>query len=327
MPKKSYNYAQLEGVAQEMRANADMVFFYEYQTPTATLPTGEVLDLAKEFGAQRTSGRGWPIDEQWIVGVAIGAAAAGSKAVARIPSMAPIYAIEFIQNQAGKIRSMTGGQASMPFVLWQDGAGRSRGSAGQHTDVGMEALYAQLPGVKVVAPSNAYDAKGLMIASIRDPDPVVYLDYSEVRGGDQPDVPDEAYEVPLGQAVVRQPGRDLTLVAWAPATVDVRRAMPEMEKAGISVEVIDPRTLKPLDLDTIVASVRKTRRLLVVEHGHYTGGFGSHVIAEVAQAVPGVRAKKLAFPDVPGPGAAGMMSWLRPDAPKILDAAIQIVRA
>ena len=112
MAKKSYNYAQLEAVAQEMRANADMVFFYEYQTPTATLPTGEVLDLAKEFGEHRTSGRGWPIDEQWIVGVAIGAAAAGSKAVARIPSMAPIYAIEYIQNQAGKIRSMTGGQGS-----------------------------------------------------------------------------------------------------------------------------------------------------------------------------------------------------------------------
>ena len=134
MAKKSYNYAQLEGVAQEMRANADMVFFYEYQVPTATLPTGEVLDLAKEFGEHRTSGRGWPIDEQWIVGVAIGAAAAGSKSVARIPSMAPIYAIEYIQNQAGKIRSMTGGQASMPFVLWQDGAGRSQGSAGD-TDV------------------------------------------------------------------------------------------------------------------------------------------------------------------------------------------------
>ena len=91
----------------------------------------------------------------------------------------------------------------------------------------MEALYAQLPGVKVVAPSNAYDAKGLMIASIRDPDPVVYLDYSEVKGGEQPDVPDEAYEVPLGKAVVRQQGSDLTLVAWAPATVDVKRALPE----------------------------------------------------------------------------------------------------
>jgi pyruvate dehydrogenase E1 component beta subunit len=156
---------------------------------------------------------------------------------------------------------------------------------------------------------------------------VVYLDYSEVRGGEQPDVPDEAYEVPLGKAVVRQAGRDVTLVAWAPATVDVKRALPDIAKAGISVEFIDPRTLKPLDVETIVASVRKTRRLLVVEHGHYTNGYGSHVIAEAAQAVPGIRAKKLAFPDVPGPGAAGMMSWLRPDAPKIVDAALQIVKA
>jgi len=327
MPKKSYNYAQLEAVAQEMRANPDMVFFYEYQRPTATLPTGEVLDLVKEFGEPRTSGPGWAIDEDWIVGAAIGAAVAGSKAIARLPSMAPIYAIEYVQNQAGKIRSMTGGQASMPFVLWQDSAGRQRGSAGQHTDVGLEALYANLPGVKVVVPSNAYDAKGLLIAAIRDPDPVVYMDYGEVKSGEQPDVPDEAYEVPLGKAVVRQQGRDLTLVAWAPATVDVTKALPEIARAGISVEVIDPRTIKPLDLDTLVASVRKTRRLLVVEHGHYTASFGSHVIAEVVQEVPGIKVRKIAFPDVPGPGAGSMMAWLRPDAPKILDAAIQIVRS
>ena len=184
MAKKSYNYAQLEGLAQEMRSKSDMVYFYEYQVPTATLPTGEVLDLVKEFGNVRTSGRGWPIDEHWIAGAAIGAACAGSHAVARIPTMAPIYVIEYVQNQAGKIRSMTGGQASMPFVLWQEGAGRNRGNAGQHTDVGQEALYAQLPGLKVVAPSDAYDAKGLLIAAIRDPDPVVYLDYGEVKAGE-----------------------------------------------------------------------------------------------------------------------------------------------
>lgn len=327
MPQKSYQYAQLEGVAQEMRANPDMVFYYEYQRPTATLPTGEVLDLAAEFGEPRTSGIGWPIDEQWIVGAAIGAAVAGSKAIARIPSMAPIYAIEYVQNQAGKIRSMTGGQASMPFVLWLDGAGRSRGSAGQHTDVGLEALYANLPGVKVVAPSNAYDAKGLLITAIRDPDPVVYMDYGEVRGGDQPDVPDEAYAVPLGQAAVRQTGRDLTLVAWAPATVDVARALPELAKRGVSVEFIDLRSLKPLDVETLARSARKTRRVLVVEHGHYTNGFSAHVLAEVVQEVPGVRARRIAFPDVPGPGAANMMQWLRPDAPKIVDAAVQLMRA
>jgi acetoin:2,6-dichlorophenolindophenol oxidoreductase subunit beta len=327
MAKKSYNYAQLEAVAQEMRADASMVYYYEYQVPSATLPTGEVLDLAKEFGDLRTSGRGWPIDEQWIVGAAIGAAAAGSKAIARIPSMAAIYAIEYVQNQAGKIRSMTGGQASMPFVLWVDGAGRQRGMAGQHTDVGMEALYAQLPGTKVVVPSDAYDAKGLMIAAVRDPDPVIYIDYPEVKAGEQPDVPDEAYEVPVGKAAIRQAGRDLTIVAWAPAIVDVRRALPDLARRGISVELIDPRTLKPLDVETIAASVRKTRRLLVVEHGHYTAGYGSHVIAEAVQAVPGIRARKLAFPDVPGPGAAVMMSWLRPDAPKVVDAALQMVRS
>ena len=326
MAKKPYAYAQLEGVAQEMRKNKDMVFFYEYETPIATSPTGEVLDLTKEFGTLRTSGRGWAIDETWLVGSAIGVAAAGSPAIVRIPSMASIFAIEYIYNQAGKLRSMTGGQASMPFVLWQGGGGRSKGSAGQHTEVGQEALYANLPGVKVVVPSNAYDAKGLLIASIRDPDPVVYFDYPEVKSGDQPDVPDDAYEVPLGKAVVRQPGKDLTLVAWAPATVDVKRALPMIAQAGISVEYIDPRSLKPLDVDTLVASAKKTGRLLVVEHSHYTNGFGSHVIAEVVQAAPGVKAKKIAFPDVPGPGAQGMMSWLRPDAPKILDAARQLMK-
>ncbi|MBI3683955.1 MAG: transketolase [Acidobacteria bacterium] len=327
MAKKPYAYAQLEAVALEMRKNKDMVFFYEYETPVATSPTGEVLNLVKEFGTLRTSGRGWAIDETWLVGAAVGVAAAGSIAVVRLPSMTTLFAIEYIYNQAGKLRSMTGGQASMPFVLWQGAGGRTRGSAGQHTEVGQEGLYANLPGVKVVVPSNAYDAKGLMIASIRDPDPVIYFDYPEVKSGEQPDVPDEAYEVPIGKGVVRQPGKDITLVAWAPATVEVKRALPLIAKAGISVEYIDPRTLKPLDTGLLAASVKKTRRLLVVEHGHYTNSYGSHVITEVVQAVPGVRAKKLAFPDVPGPGAAGMMSWLRPDAPKIVDAAVQMMRA
>lgn len=326
MAKKPYGFAQLEGVAQEMRKNKEMVFFYEYETPIATSPTGEVLDLTKEFGTLRTSGKGWAIDEQWLVGSAIGVAAAGAPAIVRIPSMCTIYAIEYIYNQAGKLRSMTGGQASMPFVLWQGGGSRSKGSAGQHTEVGQEALYANLPGVKVVVPSNAYDAKGLLIASIRDPDPVVYFDYPEVKSGDQPDVPDDAYDVPLGKAAVRQQGKDLTIVAWAPATVEVMKALPMLTQAGISVEYIDPRSLKPLDVDTLVASARKTGRLLVVEHGHYTNGFGSHVIAEVVQMAPGVKARRIAFPDVPGPGAQGMMQWLRPDAPKILDAAMQLMK-
>ncbi|MBI4460306.1 MAG: transketolase, partial [Acidobacteria bacterium] len=297
MPKKPYFYAQLEAVAQEMRKNKDMVFFYEGEIPVASLPTGEILHLATEFGPVRTSGRGWAIDEVWLAGVTIGVAAAGSKAVVRLPFMTTIFAIEYIFQQAGKLRSMTGGQANMPFVLWQAGGSRTKGLAGQHTDVGQEALYANLPGITVVVPSNAYDAKGLLIAAIRDPDPVIYFDYAEVKSGEQPDVPDDAYEVPIGKAAVRQEGKDVTLVAWAPATVEVKRALPEIAKAGISVEYIDPRTLKPLDIDTLAASVKKTKRLLVVEHGHYTNSYGSHVIAEVVQAVPGVKTRKIAFPD------------------------------
>lgn len=325
--QKSYGYAELEAVAWEMRNDPEMVYFYEYQVPVSTTPTGEVLDLVAEFGETRTSGRGWPIDEQWIAGAAIGAAAAGSKAIARMPSMAQLYAVEYVFNQAGKLRSMTGGQASMPFVLWVDGASRGRGSAGQHTDVGAEAIYANMPGIKVVAASNAYDAKGLLHTAIRDPDPVVYMGYPEVRSGQQPGVPDDPYEVPLGSAAVRQEGTDLTIIAWAPATVDVNQALPDIASAGISAEFIDPRSLKPLDVETLVRSAQKTGRVLVVDHGHYTNGFGSHVLSEIAQEAPGVRMKKIAFPDVPGPGAGNMMGWLRPDAPKIVDAAVQLVRA
>ena len=305
MAKKSYVAAVLEAVAQEMRANPDMVYYYE-SNRVAVLPTGKVLNPGEEFGDARTSGRGWPIDESWIVGVAIGAAAAGSKAVARLPSMTNFFAFEYIFSQAGKMRAMTGGQAAMPLVLWLDGAGRGRRSAAQHADAGMEGVYAQVPGLKVVCPSNAYDAKGLMITGIRDPDPVVFCDYSEVKSGAQPDVPDEPYEIPLGIAEIRQEGRHLTIVAWAPATVQVAKALPMLDKAGISAEFIDLRSLKPMDVDTLTASVRKTGRLLVVEHGHYTAGFGAHVVGKSCRSCAGRRSAGLRFPTCP---ARGRRSW------------------
>ncbi len=326
MPKKPFVYAQMEAVAQEMRKDKNLCFYWEYSEPVATLPTGEVINIAKEFGTPRTSGRGFAIDESWIMGMSIGVAASGLPCIGRVPAMAQIYALEYIYNQAGKLRHMTGGQASMPLVIWVDGGGRTRGSAGQHTEVGYESLYLHLPGLKVVVPSNAYDAKGLLIAAIRDADPVVYYDYSEVKSGDQPDVPDDAYTVPIGKGIVRQEGKDLTLVAWAPATVDVTQALPKLKEAGLSVEVIDPRTLKPLDLDLLLTSVKKTGRLLVVDHANWTNGFGSHVIAEVVQALPGVKTRRISFPDAPGPGAGNMMAWARPDAPKIVDAAKQIMK-
>jgi pyruvate dehydrogenase E1 component beta subunit len=182
-----------------------------------------------------------------------------------------------------------------------------------------------LEGIKVVVPSDAYNGKGLMIAAIRDADPVIYVQYSEVGSTAPVEVPDEAYTVEIGKAAVRQEGKDLTLVAWAPATIDVAKALPEIAKAGVSVEYIDLQSIKPLDTATLFASVKKTGRLLVVEHGPY-GGFSSHVISEVAQFVPGSKVRKITFPDAPGPGAREMIEWMRPDAPKILDAAVKMMK-
>jgi pyruvate dehydrogenase E1 component beta subunit len=326
MAKKPYRYAILEAVAIEMRKNKDTVYIYEYQSPIATLPTGEILNLRKEFGDVRTSGVGWALDEAWYVGCATGLAATGVRAIVELPSMTTVFPFEFIYNQVSNFRMMTGGQASMPMVIWIDGAGRFGGMAQQHSQVGHEALYANVPGLKIVIPSNAYDAAGLMTAALHDPDPVVFADYSEVASGEQPDMPDGAFEVPIGKAAVRQEGKDLTLVSWAPATVDVAKALPDLQKEGLSVEYIDLRTVKPMDEETLLTSAKKTGRLLVVEHGYWTNGFSANVLAVMGQRAPGVKLGRITFPDAGGPAAAEMINWMRPDAPKIVAAAKAIMK-
>lgn len=320
MSIKPYRYAVLEAVAREMRANKEMCYFYEYQSPIASLPTGEILNLWKEFGDLRTSANGWPLDEAWYIGAATGLGAAGIRVVVELPSMTTVYAFEQVFNQIGNMRMMTGGQANMPVVIWQDGAARAGGSAQQHTQVGWEAMYASIPGLKIVAPRNAYQAAGLMSAAIKDPDPVLFCDYAEVASGTQPDVPDTAYQVEIGKADVVQAGTAITLVGWAPATVDIEKALPDLKTAGISVEYIDLRTIKPMDEATLVASVKKTGKLLVVDHGYWTNGFGANVVAVAAQKVPGAKVARITFPDAAGPAAREMIGWLRPDAPKIIDA-------
>jgi pyruvate dehydrogenase E1 component beta subunit len=323
MPQKPFRYAVLEAVAREMRANPEMSYFYEYQRPVATLPTGEVLNLREEFGDLRTSGPGWPLDETWYIGAATGLTATGIPVVVELPSMTTVFPFEYVFNQVGNFRMMMGGQLSMPMVIWIDGAARAGGSAQQHSQVGQEALYANVPGLKVVVPSDAYNAAGLMTAAIRDPDPVVFYQYPEVASGEQPDVPDEAYTIPLDKAEVTQEGTDITIVTWAPAIVDVRKALPEL--SGVSVEVVDARAIKPFDSATINASAKKTGKVLVVEHGYWTNGFSAHVVADIAQNSPGVRVARITFPDAAGPAAREMINWLRPDAPKIVSAVKQLM--
>jgi pyruvate/2-oxoglutarate/acetoin dehydrogenase E1 component len=319
MAIKNGMYATLEALQFEMRKDPHLTHLYEYGRPTAVSPAGKVIDIYKEFGEPRTTDWG-PIDEEWFVGAGVGLAMTGVRTIVRLPSMTTVRAFELVFNQVGKLRHMTGGQLNMPLVIWQDGAGRSPGSAGQHADAGQESLYAAIPGVKVVVPANPYDAKGLMHAALRDADPVVFFHYSAINSIPV-DVPDNDYVVPIGEAAIRQEGKDITIVGYGPAAIEINKAADGLKQAGISAEIIDPRSIKPMPVEALVKSARKTGKLLVIDHGHETCGTAAEVIARVATAVPGVRVARSTFPDAPAPGAREMIAWMTPDAPKIIEAA------
>jgi pyruvate/2-oxoglutarate/acetoin dehydrogenase E1 component len=324
MAPKPGNYAILEGIQGEMKAMPHLTMFWQNR-PVAVSPQGKIIDLGKEFGNVRIP-EYTAIDEEWYVGSCAGMAMMGVPAIAHTPTMTPVRAYELVFNQISKLRYMTGGQASMPLVIWQDGAGRGAGQSSQHADAGQESLYASLPGVKVVVPSNPYDAKGLMIAAIRDPDPVIFYHYGAINAV-QIDVPDEQYEVKIGEAKTLQEGTDITIVGVGPAMIEINKALAELKGAGIKAEVIDPRTVKPLPIDHIIASVKKTGKLLAVDHGHETLCGATEIIARCAIAGAGSKYVRLAFPDAPAPGNREMISWMTPDAPKIVAAAKKMLAA
>jgi pyruvate dehydrogenase E1 component beta subunit len=322
MPK-NMNFAILEAIQGEMRRDKLLTLLYEYQHPAGGW-NGRSVNLEAEFGRPRV--QFCAIDEQWIVGGALGMSMIGVPAIAHIPSMATFIPFELMFNHAGKLRHMTGGQAAFPMVLWADMARRDPYQGGQHADAGLESAYARLAGLKVVIPSTPYDAKGLMISAIRDVDPVIFCHYPMPATG--PEVPDEPYTVPIGQAAVRTEGKDITIVGYAPQTVEIARAVEDLKKDGISAEFIDPRTLAPLEgvMEPIIASVKKTGRLLTSDEGSYSFCNGAEIIARVAEAVPGARFKRLAFPDAPAPGAPEMINHMKIDAAKIAAAARKMVR-
>jgi len=322
MPK-SMTYAILEAIQGEMRQDKFLTLLYEYQNPAAGW-ANRSINLDREFGPPRV--QFCAIDEEWIVGGAMGMSMIGVRAIAHIPSMATFIPYELMFNHAGKLRHMTGGQAAFPMVLWADMATRSPLQGGQHADAGLESAYARLAGLKVVIPSNPYDAKGLMISAIRDVDPVVYCHYPLPATG--PEVPDEPYTVPIGQAAVRTEGKDVTIVGYAPQTVEIAKAVEQLQKEGISAEFIDPRTLAPLEgvMDPIIKSVKKTGRLLTSDEGSYSFCNCAEIIARVAEAVPGVHVKRLAFPDAPAPGAPEMLDYMKVDAAKIVAAAKKMLK-
>jgi pyruvate/2-oxoglutarate/acetoin dehydrogenase E1 component len=321
----TYAEALNEALRQEMRRDPRVFVMGE---DVAVWGGGGVFGVTKglveEFGADRV--RDTPISEEAIAALAVGAAVAGARPVAEFmyaDFMA--LAMEPIVNQAAKIRYMFGGKARVPVVFRaQEGAGR--GNAAQHSQ-SLEAWFCHIPGLKVVTPSTPADAKGLLVSAIRDDNPVVFLEHKILYNTRGP-VPPGEYVIPLGVADCRREGRHATFVGIHTMVHKALTAAETLAGEGIELEVIDPRTLVPFDLDTVVASVRKTGRLVVGHEAYERCGVASEIIAQVvttafdALDAPPVR---LCGKNVPIPYNARLEAAALPQVDDIVDAVRRLV--
>jgi len=275
----TYLEAVREAMIQEMRRDPQ-VFLLGEDVGTYGGAFGASRGMLEEFGPERV--RETPISEAGIAGAATGAALMGMRPIMEIMFMDFItISMNQLVNQAAKIRFMFGGKASIPMVI-RAPAGSGTGAAAQHCQ-SLEAWFMNVPGIKVVAPATPYDAKGLLVAAIRDNNPVLVMEHKLLYRTKGP-VPEELYTVPLGQAQVRREGRDLTVVAYSIMVPRALEAAEQLATEGIEVEVVDPRSLKPLDKETIVRSVSKTGRVLIVHEAPVTGGVGGELAAVIADS-------------------------------------------
>ncbi len=280
--------------------------------------------LAEEFGDERI--RDTPISESAIIGVATGAAITGMRPVAEIMfGDLSALAMDQIANQAAKLRYMFGGQVKVPLVIRMPfGAGVNIAA---HHSQSLEAWFIHAPGLKIAMPSTPYDAKGLLKTAIRDDNPVMFFEHKLLYSVKGP-VPEEEYTVPLGVADVKREGEDVTIVATLYMVHKSLAAAEELSKQGISVEVVDPRTLVPLDKQAIVNSVKKTGRIVIVTEDCKTGGVSAEIAAVVAEeAIDYLDApvKRVAEPDTPIPFSPPLEKFVIPDENRIIGAVKEIV--
>lgn len=316
MKEMTFLAASIEALREEMERDDRVLLLGQGVQTGGSYKTA--VGLCDRFGPGRVLDV--PIAEDSVVGCAVGAALTGIRPVVEILYCDFVLrAMDQIVNQAAKYRYMTGGQMGVPLVVRTTcGYGSSRGS--QHSQ-SLEATFAHFPGLKIAMPSTPGDAKGLMKSAIRDNDPVIYIDHFLLFGSKGP-VPDGDYLIPLGQAEIKREGRDVTIVALSTMVLESLRAAEGLAREGIEVEVLDPRTLVPLDLPAIVQSVKKTNRLMLVEAGTRRGGVGAEIITAVMEQAfdyldgPPVR---LAVPDTPIPFASRMEAFVLPNKARIAD--------
>jgi pyruvate dehydrogenase E1 component beta subunit len=266
-----------------------------------------------------------PISEACIVGAGLGAALTGMRPMVDMHFADFVTcAMDEIVNQTAKIRYMFGGQVKVPLVIWApDGAGLS---AAAHHSQSLESWFIHAPGLKVVVPSEPADVKGLLTAAIRDDDPVIFFQHKKLFAKEGP-VPEGEYIVPLGKAAIKRPGTDVTILTYGSGFYMSMDASRELAGMGIEAEVIDLRTLKPLDFETIAASIRKTNRAVVVHEACLTGGFGAEVSARINSELfdyldaPVLR---VAAKDVPMPFSPGMEKFVLPKVEDVIKAVRQV---
>lgn len=323
MPLLSYRDALNQALREEMRRDP-AVFLMGEEVGVYQGAYKVSRGLLEEFGPERVVDT--PITELGFAGIGVGAAMAGLRPVVEFMTWNfALLAIDQIVNSAAKMLYMSGGQVPIPIVFRGPG-GAALQLAAQHSQ-SFEAWYANVPGLKVVMPSNPADAKGLLKSAIRDNNPVVFIE-GEMMYNTKGEVPDGEHVVPLGVADVKREGTDVTIVAHAKMVGLALKAAEEMAKDGISAEVVDPRTIRPLDVATIVASVRKTNRCVIVEEGWPFAGIGAQVVDDIQrEAFDWLDAPVLRVTgaDVPMPYNKGLEKLAKPDVPKIREAVHRVL--
>ena len=330
--KISIAKAVSEATAQEMRRDSS-VFVMGEDIGAFGGVFGMTSGLLAEFGPERI--RDTPISETAFIGAAVGAAAVGMKPVVELMFVDFLgVCFDAIYNLAAKQSYFSAGAVTCPMVLTTS-VGGGYSDAGQHSQC-LYATFAHMPGMKIVSPSNAYDAKGLMISAIRDPNPVIFMCHKGLQGMGWlgtvkraiVHVPEEPYTIPIGEAAIVREGSDVTLVGWASTVHLAIDAAEALEQHGISAEVVDIRSIVPLDLETILGSVRRTGRLVVIDEDYSNCGVAGEIIARVSErAFHDLRSPpaRIAYPDMPPPFARVLEQAALPSAEKIKGKVLEII--
>jgi len=272
----SYREALNQAMREEMRAN-DRIFLIGEEVGYYQGAFKVSKGFVEEFGARRVLDT--PIAEAGFTGLAIGAAMAGLHPIVELMTFNfGILAMDQIVNNAAKVRYMSGGQVSVPMVVRGPGSAAHQ-LAAQHSQ-SLEAWFCHVPGLTVIAPAIPSDAKGLLKSAIRDSNTVLFIE-AQLLYGMKGEVPEGEYTIPIGKADVKRVGKDVTIIAYSKMLLVALKAAEQLAREGMDVEVVDPRTLKPLDLDTIVASVKKTGRVLIVEEGWRFCGMGAQIAESI----------------------------------------------